>query len=270
VRVGEHVGHRGEDVRAGDAVVPAGHVLRPPDLGLLRALAIERVRAVRRPRVRIIPTGEELAGPGEHPPPGRMIDSNGIMLAAAVTRWGGDPSVTPLYSDQPQEIADALAGAAEGWDLVVTTGGTSVGERDQVVEALAKCGEVVFHGVAIQPARPVAAGGIGGTSVLCLPGFPAATFISAFVFLQPALARLGRFPPPQPRRWKGRLTRKIVSTLGLRSYTRVRVEGQRVEPVRTSGAGVLSSIARAHGFVITPENSEGLPEGAEVEVLLFT
>jgi molybdopterin molybdotransferase len=269
VRVGENVGRRGEDVRAETAVVPVGRVLLPADLGLLRALGVERVRVVRRPRVAILPTGEELVAPGEEPPPGRMIDSNGVMLAGATAEWGGEPALRPLYSDRPREIAGALEDLAAAADLVVTSGGTSVGARDQVVEALAAAGDVAFHGVAIQPARPVAAGTVRGVPVLCLPGFPAATFIAAFVFLRPALGRLGRRPPLEPRVRRGVLTRKIVSTLGLRSYTRVLLEAGRVEPVRTSGAGVLSSIVRANGFVVTPENCEGAPEGAQVDVLLF-
>ncbi len=269
VRPGENVGRRGEDVRAGEAVVPEGRVLRAADLGLLRALGIESVTAVARPRVRVVPTGEELVAPGATPREGQTIDGNGIMLAAVVRDWGGEPEVVPLYDDDPRTLARALVEGADAADLLVTSGGTSVGEHDRVVEALTGAGEVAFHGVAIQPARPVAAGRVGQAPVLCLPGFPAAAFIAAFALLRPALARLARRPPPEPRVARGRLARKIVSTLGLRSYTRVRLEDGLVEPLRTSGAGVLSSIARADGFVITPENVEGLPEGAEVEVVLI-
>lgn len=269
VREGEHVGRRGEDVAAGDLVFPVGHALRPADLGLLRLLGIERVRVRRRPCVGILVTGEELLPRCADPEPGRMVDGNGIMLLAACSRWGGDPGLVAVYSDDPLRIAGELERAAGRSDLVVTSGGTSVGARDQVVEALQAVGEVAFHGVAIQPARPVAAGRIAEVPVVCLPGFPAATFIAAFAFVRPTLARLRGGPPLTPCSRRGRLARKIVSTLGLRSYTRVRLDGDRVEPLRTSGAGVLSSIARADGFVITPENSEGHPEGAEVEVLLL-
>jgi molybdopterin molybdotransferase len=269
LRPGEHVGRRGEDVRAGEPVLRAGRRLAPADLGLLRALGIERVRTVARPRLAVLTTGEELVPPGTAPPPGRAVDGNGIMLAAASARWGAVPVLEPVYSDRPERLAAALTNAAAGADLVLTTGGTSVGERDRVVEAVAATGEVSFHGVAIQPARPIAAGHIGEVPVLCLPGFPAAAYIGAFVFLRPALARLARTPAAPPCLRRGRLARKIVSTLGLRSYTRVRLEDGDVEPVRTSGAGVLSSIARADGFVITPENSEGVPVGAEVDVVLL-
>jgi molybdopterin molybdotransferase len=269
LRPGENVGRRGEDVRAGEPAVLEGRLLGPADLGLLRALGIERLRVVERPRVRVVTTGEELVGVGGEPRPGQAIDGNGIMLAAAGARWGGDPVLSPVYSDEAGRIAAALEEAVERSDLVVTSGGTSVGERDHVVEALGGCGEVAFHGVAIQPARPVAAGMVRGVPVLCLPGFPAAAYIAAFAFLRPALARMAGRPLPSPRLARGRLGRKIVSTLGLTSYTRVRVDDGLVEPVRTSGAGVLSSVARADGFVITPESSEGVPEGAEVEVVLF-
>ncbi len=269
LRSGENVGRRGEDLRAGEPVAPGEHLLRPADLGLLRALGVERVRVAARPRVRVVPTGEELVPPGVTPGPGRVVDGNGILLAAAAAGWGGEPELAPLYSDDLRQVTRALTEAAAAADLVVTSGGTSVGERDQVVEALGVAGEVAFHGVAIQPARPVAAGVVRGVPVLCLPGFPAAAFIAAFVFLRPALSRLARLPPREPRVARGRLERKIVSTLGLRTYARVRVEGDRVAPLRSAGAGVLSSVARAHGFVIVAENSEGLPEGAEVEVVLI-
>lgn len=272
VRSGEHVGRRGEDIRVGEPAVAAGRRLCAADLGLLRSLGIERVRVAERPRIVVLATGEELVGPGEEPAPGRMVDANGIVLATLVQRWGGTASVRPLYSDRAVELGRelaALADAGNAPDLVVTTGGTSVGERDRVVEALRSAGEVAFHGVAIQPARPVAAGRVGTMPVLCLPGFPAAAYIAAFAFLRPALERLSGCSPARPPTCRGRLSRKIVSTLGLRSYTRVRVEDGRVEPVRTSGAGILSSIARSQGFVVTPEDSEGVPAGAEVEVLLL-
>jgi molybdopterin molybdotransferase len=269
LRVGENVGRRGEDVAAGEELTPAGLRLRPQDLALLRAGGVERVPVVRTPRVRVVPTGEELVPPGTPPGADRTIDSNGVLLAALAARWGALPDLRPVYSDDPLAIADALEEAAGAADLVLTSGGTSVGERDQVVEALARAGEVAFHGVAIQPARPVAAGTLRGAPVLCLPGSPAAAFVAAFAFLRPALARLGGHPLPEAPRLRGRLARKIVSTPGLRSYTRVRIAGGIVEPVRTSGAGILSSLVRANGFVVTPEEREGEPEGAEVEVLLF-
>jgi molybdopterin molybdotransferase len=224
---------------------------------------------VRTPRVRVVPTGEELVPPGAAPGADRTIDSNGVLLAGLAARWGALPDLRPVYSDDPLAIAGALEEAAGAADLVLTSGGTSVGERDQVVEALGRAGEVAFHGVAIQPARPVAAGTLRGAPVLCLPGSPAAAFVAAFAFLRPALARLGGHPLPEAPRLRGRLARKIVSTPGLRSYTRVRIAGGIVEPVRTSGAGILSSLVRANGFVVTPEEREGEPEGAEVEVLLF-
>jgi molybdopterin molybdotransferase len=269
LRAGENVGRRGEDVAAGEELAPAGLRLRPQDLALLRAGGVERVPVVRTPRVRVVPTGEELVPPGAAPGADRTIDSNGVLLAGLAARWGALPDLRPVYSDDPLAIAGALEEAAGAADLVLTSGGTSVGERDQVVEALGRAGEVAFHGVAIQPARPVAAGTLRGAPVLCLPGSPAAAFVAAFAFLRPALARLGGHPLPEAPRLRGRLARKIVSTPGLRSYTRVRIAGGIVEPVRTSGAGILSSLVRANGFVVTPEEREGEPEGAEVEVLLF-
>jgi molybdopterin molybdotransferase len=219
--------------------------------------------------VRVVPTGEELVPPGTPPGSDRTIDSNGVLLAGLAARWGALPDLRPVSSDEPQAIADALEEAVGGADLVLPSGGTSVGERDQVVEALARAGDVAFHGVAIQPARPVAGGTLRGVPLLCLPGSPAAAFVAAFAFLRPALARLGGHAVAEPPRLRGRLARKIVSTPGLRSYTRVSIADGVVEPVRTSGAGILSSLVRANGFVVTPEDREGEPEGAEVEVLLF-
>lgn len=269
LRAGENVGRRGEDVAAGEQLAAAGLRLRPQDLALLRAGGVERVAVLRAPRVRVVPTGEELVPAGTPPGSGRTIDSNGVLLAGLAARWGALPDLRPVYSDDPAAVAEALAEAAGAADLVLTSGGTSVGERDQVVEALAAAGEVAFHGVAIQPARPVAAGTLRGVPVLCLPGSPAAAFVAAFALLRPALARLAGYHLPETPRLRGRLARKIVSPPGLRSYTRVHVSGAVVEPVRTSGAGILSSLVRANGFVVTPEEREGEPEGAEVEVLLF-
>ncbi|MFQ5795975.1 MAG: gephyrin-like molybdotransferase Glp [Candidatus Bipolaricaulia bacterium] len=264
----ENIGRRGEDIERGAVVFEAGHRLRPADLGLLRAVGVEQVDVYEKPTVAVLTTGEELIGPAEEPKPGQMIDTNGLTISLYVKRWGGQPRYRQAFTDKPSELEAILKENLDA-DLLVFTGGSSVGSRDQIVEAVERRGEVLTHGVAIQPAKPVVLAVAANRPAICLPGYPAATVIAALQFLKPAVDRLARIPPAPPRTVRASLERKITSELGLKSFTRVRLEGNVAHPVRTSGAGILSSIAQNHGLVITPENSEGREAGEEVEVLLL-
>ena len=267
VSPGKHVGQLGEDVRVGDVVLEAGRRLRPQDIGMLSALGFSHVPVVRRPRVRILITGDELLPMGTPPAGYQITDANGPMLAALVARDGGESLGPIMVPDDRDAILSALRGEA---DVVLVSGGSSVGQEDHVPTLLAEHGELAIHGIAMRPSSPTGMGRLDGRLVFLLPGNPVSCLCAYDFFAGRAIRALGG----RPREWpyplvNVRLTRKLVSVVGRVDYARVYVRGSEAEPLAIGGASVLSSVTRADGFVIVPANSEGYPEGAEVEVYLY-
>jgi molybdopterin molybdotransferase len=266
---GRNVGHRGEDIQPGSTVLAAGRRLRPQDLGLLASLGVSPVRVVRSPKVTILVTGDELLPCGSRPEGHRIVDSNSVMLAALVRRDGGDVERIALLADRPETIREALAQASA--DVILISGGSSVGQEDHAPRLVGELGEIVFHGVALRPASPAGAGFLpGGRPVFLLPGNPVSCLCGYDLFAGPAVRRLaGRFVALPYRTVQLPLARKIASVVGRVDYTRVQLQGGQVEPLATSGASILSSTTRADGFVLVPRDSEGYPPGAVVTVYLY-
>lgn len=262
----ENVGLKGEDVSRGELIFSPGHRLRPADIGLLASLEVQDVTVYRQPDVAIIPTGEELVG--EKPAEGEVVEINGLMNALLVEQWGARYRYRNIVPDVSELIEAALLRDADA-DLILTTGGTSVGIRDLVPKAVHKLGKVLVHGIAISPAKPTALGFVGNTPIACLPGFPVACLVASYAFAKPAINRLAHVEREFARTRTGTLTSKMTGKPGSRTYARVAIRNERVEPIMVSGSGILSSIAKADGFVIIPENVEGYDEGQRVEVVLF-
>lgn len=263
----KHVGEVGEDVRTGDIVVRRGRLLRPQDVGILSSVGCGRVAVVRRPRVRILITGNELLPAGSQSSGYRIVDANGPMLAALVRRDGGEPIVPEIVPDDPQSIRHALDQPA---DAILVSGGSSVGLEDYVPKLLAELGELAVHGVAMRPSSPAGMGRIGDRLVFLLPGNPVSCLCAYDFFAGRAVRALaGRSKDWPYRRLRVRLSRKLVSTVGRVDYARVTLHNNEAEPLAVSGASILSSTTRADGFVIVPTDSEGYPPGAEVEVFLY-
>jgi molybdopterin molybdotransferase len=267
VSPGKHVGQLGEDVGAGDVVAQAGRVLRPPDIGLLSSLGFSHAPVIRPPRVRILITGNELLPMGTPPDGFQITDANGPMLAALVKRDGAEPITGSIVPDDRDAIRDALREEA---DVVLVSGGSSVGQEDHVPTLLAEHGELAVHGIAMRPSSPTGMGRLEGRLVFLLPGNPVSCLCAYDFFAGRAIRALGGRSADWPyRRVTARLSRKLVSVVGRVDYARVRVRHATVEPIAISGASVLSSVTRADGFVIIPLDSEGFPEGTEVEVFLY-
>ncbi|MFC7201506.1 gephyrin-like molybdotransferase Glp [Halospeciosus flavus] len=266
---GKNVGDVGEDVEAGQHLYDPGHRLRPSDLGMLRSVGVDEVEVYQPPEVAVIPTGEELVEAGETPDPGEVVETNGLTVSRFVERWGGEARYRDVVTDDEDKLREALERDRDA-DVLVTTGGSSVGERDLIPEVVDELGEVLVHGVALKPGHPVALGVVDGTPVVMLPGYPVACIINAVQFLRPALKWAGGMSVPDFPSTQATLTRKIPSEPGVRTFARVQVseeEGETVaEPVRTSGSGILSSVALADGWVQVPEESEGIAEGKTVTV----
>ncbi|SIS04716.1 molybdopterin molybdotransferase MoeA [Natronorubrum thiooxidans] len=277
VAAGENVAPIGEDVEAGQQLYEAGHRLRPSDLGLLRSTGYADVSVAKRPTVGVIPTGEELVE-GD-PNPGEVIETNGLTVSRLVERWGGRATYRDVVTDDPESLRVAIQRDLTN-DVVVTTGGSSVGKRDLLPEVIDDLGEVLVHGVGLKPGHPVCLGIVENTPVLALPGYPVACIVNAVQFLRPVLSWLeGTEPDPHPTT-RATLERKIPSEPGTRTFARVQLKGREDDaledgedepaytatPTRASGSGVLSSVALADGWVVVDDAREGIPAGETVRV----
>ncbi len=268
---GRHIGHVGEDISAGSIVLHAGRQLRPQDLGLLASIGTGRVSVVHRPAVVVIITGNELLPCGSKPEGCRIVDSNSVMLAALIRRDGGYSSMAPLQPDTFDAIRAALLAALDsGADMVLISGGSSVGQEDHAPRVVASEGELRIHGVALRPASPAGVGFVRGKPVFLIPGNPVSCLCAYDLFAGRVVRRLGGRSPELPYRTLTLpLGHKLASAIGRVDYVRVAVRDGLVEPLATSGASILSSTTRADGFVLVPRDSEGYPPGESVRVYLY-
>ncbi len=269
----ENIAPAGEDVDASQQLFDAGHRLTPSDVALLRAAGCDAVTVRERPRVSVLPTGEELVDPGVSPGPGEVVETNGLLVSSLVTQWGGEATYRDVVTDDEAALRAAIEADLDH-DVVVTTGGSSVGERDLVPDVVDDVGEVLVHGISLKPGHPVGFGVVNGTPLVVLPGYPVSCLVTAVQLLRPALAWLaGTEPQPQPT-VRRTLSRKLPSAPGERTFARVRFDDESAEdgaqptasPVWTGGAGVMSSVAFADGWVEVPESREGIPPGETVTV----
>jgi molybdopterin molybdotransferase len=273
---GKNVAQVGEDVPSGGTALSAGRVLRPQDLGLISSIGQAEVDVVRQPRIRIVITGNELLPAGSPPAGSKIADANGPILAALVDRDGGMVSLggglpTPpadyLVPDDPSAILAAMQSDA---DIVLVSGGSSVGQEDHAPLLLAEHGDLAIHGIAMRPSSPTGMGRLGDRLVFLLPGNPVSCLCAYDFFAGRAIRLLGGRSPDWPyRKVRLPLARKLVSQVGRVDYARVRIVNNRVEPLAISGASILSSTTTADGFVIIPADSEGYPTGADVDVFLY-
>jgi molybdopterin molybdotransferase len=267
VSPGKHVGRRGEDVVRGTRLFEPGRVLRPQDLGVLSSIGFGQVEVIRKPRVRLVVTGNELLPSGSAPKGFRIVDANGPMLTAFVERDGGIVDAPGLVSDERDAILDALRADA---DIVIVSGGSSVGIEDLAPTLLAQHGELPVHGIAMRPSAPTGLGRLDHRLVFLLPGNPVSNLCAYDFFAGRAVRALGGRDKAWPyRAARGRLMRKISSPIGRLDYVRVTIADGHVEPLSVGGASLLTSTTRADGFVIVSDDSEGFAAGSEVDVWLY-
>lgn len=267
---GSNVIRRGEDLASGQELFGLGHRLRPQDIGLLASIGLVRVRVVPRPRVAVISTGDEIVPVSQTPDPARARDANGHALAAAAERDGAQADHLGIFPDRPEELEAALERALK-YDLILVSGGSSIGTRDNTVRCLEKLGPpgLLVHGVNIKPGKPVALAVDGEVPVLGLPGHPVSALITYRLFGRPALRRrLGMTPLEEnPPSFRVRLTRSLASAPGREDFYQVRLErredGLWAEPI-LGKSGLLSTMALAVGWLSIPANCEGYEAGQEV------
>ena len=269
---------RGEDVRKGAPVLRCGSRVRAQEVGLLAAVGVTELRVFRRARVAVISTGDEVVDVERKPGPGQIRDANGHSVAALVRACGAEATRFPIVPDDEPALRHTIETALEEYDIVVLSGGSSVGMRDLVVDVLSGLPdiEILAHGIAIRPGKPALFARCQNKAIVDLPGHPVSALIVAQVFLAPLLAYLQGAPPergPLGQRVSGRLAASMHSTIGLEEYVRVRLERNaggecEVHPV-FGKSSMLSTMARADGLLVVPPQSEGLSAGEIVDVVLL-
>jgi molybdopterin molybdotransferase len=270
IPAGKHVARIGEDVAQGAEVLPSGRALRPQDAGILAAIGVARVQVVRRPVVAVLATGNELLPPGAVPSGFRIADSNSPMLAALAARDGALTLPTQYVPDDFEHTRDALSRACDTADIVLLTGGTSVGGEDHSPLAVAALGELAVHGIAVRPASPTGVGFVRGKPVFLLPGNPVACLCAYDLFASRAVrARGGRASTLPYSSTRAVLCAEVPSAIGRVDYVRVRIRADGFAEPLPGGASKLSTVVEADGFVLVPANRAALAAGEPADVWLY-
>ena len=276
VTPGENISKKSEDVRKGEVAAKAGTRLKPQHLGLIAALGIAEVKVVERPKIAILATGNELVEIGGKPGEDQIFEVNRLILSALCRELDAEPVDLGIVKDDEDEILGKLKIGFEMADVVMTSGGTSVGVSDIVPEVVNTIGKpgVIVHGVAMRPAMPSALAIVDGKPMIILSGNPVAAMIGFEVFARPLICRMLGLEKEEHRLVvKAKITKRVSTVLGRKTFVRVRVL-QRfgeffAEPISARGSGLISTMTKANGYVVVPENREGLEEGESVSVYLF-
>ena len=273
----DNISKKGEDIKKGETAAKAGTRLTPCHLGLLTAIGNTTVKVTEKPKIAIIATGNELVEAGTQPAENQINEANKITISAMTRQLDAEPIDLGITKDDTAAITEKIRTALAKADAVITTGGTSVGGLDLVPDAVNKAGKlgVIIHGVALRPAMPTALAAINGKPVIILSGNPVAAVIGFEVFARPLICKMLSMPQTEPRPTvQAVITRRTASALGRKTFIRVKVtqtnNEYHAEPVSARGSGTITTMTHANGFVIVPENREGIPQGETVTVHLFS
>jgi len=272
---GENVSKRGEDVKRGEVALKAGIRLGAHHMALLAALRKTHVNVAKKPLVALLSTGNELVELGREPEPHQVIDVNRLTLSSMCLELGAETLDLGIAKDDAEEIGAKIREALGKADVIIVTGGTSVGYADLVPTVVSQMGKpgIIVHGIAMRPGMPTALAVLPGKPIFILPGNPVAAMVGFEVFARPLILRLlGVESEPRPM-LKAKLTQRVASALGRQVFLRVKVferDGDFfAEPIRVTGSGILTTMTRANGYAIIPENREGADQGEAVTVHLF-
>ena len=263
----QNVGRQGADIVHGQTVLARGDVLNPSRVGALAALGIEAVDVYARPSVAILSTGNEIVAPGVPLAPGQIYDINRFTLSAIIAEHGSTPVAYQTAQDTLEDLERAIDRCLNE-DVIVFSGGSSVGERDLILDAIARRGEIVFHGIAVKPGKPTAFGTIGDKAVFGMPGYPTSCLSNAYMLLVPALRRIAHLPPYQMRTVTLPLAHRVVSTTGRHQFYTVRIIDGAAHPA-FKASGDITSMSQADGYIEIPAQTDIVEPGTLVEVKLF-
>jgi molybdopterin molybdotransferase len=263
----QNVGKQGADIVSGHTVLLAGDELNPSRIGALAALGIVEVAVYAKPRLAILSTGNEIADPGAALEPGQIYDINRFTLSTIIAEHGGVPVAHRTAQDTLDDLQRAIDACLED-DVLVFSGGSSVGERDLILDVIGRRGEILFHGIAVKPGKPTVFGVVSGKPVFGMPGYPSSCLSNAYMLLVPALRRIARLPPHHAQTVQLPLAQRIVSTTGRHQFYTVRVvDGQAAPAFKASGD--ITSMAHADGYIEIPAQTDIVEKGQLVEVKLF-
>jgi len=264
---GQHVGRRAADISKGQTVVASGSVLNAGSIGALAAVGTTTIEVIARPHVAILSTGNEIIEPGQPLGPGQIYNINRFTLTSIIETHGGTVSAVDTVVDTLADLVEAICRNAAA-DLIVFSGGSSVGERDLMLDAVRQTGEVIFHGIAVKPGKPTLLGKVGSTPVLGMPGNPTSCLSNAYLLVIPMLRQMARLPPYEPPTIHVPLARRIVSTTGRHQFFTVRVvDGSAIPAFK--GSGDITSMAHADGYIEIPAQTDIVEAGEMVKVKLF-
>jgi molybdenum cofactor synthesis domain-containing protein len=264
---GANISPEGEDIRKGDVVVKTGELLTSSKVGALAALGMESVKVYAKPKVAVISTGSEVIPLSVKLEAGQIYDVNSFTLSAVISENGCTPLRLGIVPDDRRSLEDVLFEAVNH-DVVVFSGGSSVGTRDLLYDVVEEKGEVLFHGLQVKPGKPTLFGLVEGTPVFGMPGYPTSCLSNAQLFLAPALRIAARLPQHVPRQVKARMAVRVVSSSGREQFLTVRLEGDQAYPVFKK-SGAITSMTNADGYIVIPINADVIEEGEEITVTLF-
>jgi len=263
----QNVGRQGADIVVGQTVIARGDVLNPSRIGALAALGVSEVDVFAKPTVAILSTGNEIADPGVELKPGQIYDINKFTLSTIIAEHGGVPMPFATAQDTIEALERAIDAVAS-CDLLVFSGGSSVGERDLILDVIGRKGDIVFHGIAVKPGKPTVFGTIKGTPMFGMPGYPTSCLSNAYMLLVPALRAMARLKPRHLATVALPLGQRIVSTTGRHQFYTVRiVDGQAMPAFKASGD--ITSMSQADGYIEIPAQTDIVEKGEVVEVKLF-
>ncbi len=263
----QNVGRQGADITSGQTVLAAGDPLNPSRIGALAALGLIEIEAFAKPSVAILSTGNEIVEPGMPLAPGQIYDINRYTLTTIIAEHGGLPVPYQTAHDTIDDLDRAIDRCLDE-DMLVFSGGSSVGERDLILDVIARRGEILFHGLAVKPGKPTAFGLVSGKPVFGLPGYPTSCLSNAYILLVPALRRMAHLPPHRIRTVQAPVSQRIVSTTGRHQFYTVRLVNGEAQPA-FKASGDITSMSQADGYIEIPAQTDIVEKGEMVEVKLF-
>ena len=269
----QHIRQIGEDVCAGEMILPGHMTVSPAAIGAMIAGGVLEIEVIRKPLVGIIPTGDEIIPPCTDPKPGDILEFNGSIFSAMVKGWGAEAVVYPIVPDKFEQIKDMVAKAASQCDMVILNAGSSAGREDYSAKVIRELGEVLYHGIAMKPGKPAILGCQGAKPILGVPGYPVSGILVIEQLLKPLIDHWLQLPAAPAQYAMATLTRPVVSGLKYEEFVRVRmgcVGGKLMASPLSRGSGVVSSFMKADGILEVPQGLEGYEAGAEVSVRLLS
>src|SRR6187431_947818 len=263
----QNVGKQGADIVVGQTVIARGQVLNPSRIGAIAALGVGDVEVFEKPTIAILSTGNEIADPGKELQPGQIYDINKFTLSTIIQEHGGIPMPFATAQDTIDALESAID-ACSACDVLVFSGGSSVGERDLILDVIGRKGDIVFHGIAVKPGKPTVFGTVNGKPMFGMPGYPTSCLSNAYMLLVPALRSMARLQPRHTATVSLPLGQRIVSTTGRHQFYTVKiVDGQAMPAFKASGD--ITSMSQADGYIEIPAQTDIVEKGESVDVKLF-